>query len=128
MSSDDKQINKMQNKRITRSWIFFFLSIVLWVEQASLATAFVQTTLSPGSKQNNLACGSITTSSRSKLPENEPSCFSSYRRSNGNNRVGRQSTELFFMGSDGGVLGIGTPELVSRHFHEQCVCSAFFSF
>ena len=26
----------------------------------------------------------------------------------------RQGTELYFMGSDGGILGIGTPELVRQ--------------
>lgn len=51
------------------------------------------------------------TSSGSKL--SEPSCVASYRRiHSNNNRNTRQSTELFsFMGSDGGLFGIGTPEL-----------------
>lgn len=106
MPCDEKQTNSTHNKRIPRPWILFVFSVVLWVEQASLAGAFVQTTLSPGSAQSGFFPESITASSRSKL--SEPSCSTSRHRSRS------QSTQLFsFMGSDGGLFGIGTPELVS---------------
>lgn len=105
-------MNIMQKNRIPRSWILFIFSTVLWVERAGMTEAFVQTTISPGSKQNELTNGRITTSGSSIL--SEPSCFRRCRRSISSNRNQRQSTELYsFMGSDGGLFGIGTPELVS---------------
>eukprot|EP00531_Pseudo-nitzschia_arenysensis_P010303 CAMPEP_0116137534 /NCGR_PEP_ID=MMETSP0329-20121206/12296_1 /TAXON_ID=697910 /ORGANISM="Pseudo-nitzschia arenysensis, Strain B593" /LENGTH=428 /DNA_ID=CAMNT_0003632449 /DNA_START=111 /DNA_END=1397 /DNA_ORIENTATION=- len=99
----------MQN-RIKGSLILVVISIVLWAEQASLAGAFVQTTLSPGSKINDINSRSFTTSTSSKLPE--PSCLSRCNGRNAIDRNTRQSTQLFsFLGSDGGIFGIGTPEL-----------------
>ena len=73
--------------------------------------AFVQSTISHGSKQNDIAGGKFVSSSGSRLPE--PSSFVSFRRNSNSNK--RESTELYsFMGSDGGLFGIGTPELVSK--------------
>ena len=114
----------MQRNRIPRPWVLFVFSIVLWVEQAGLAGAFVQTTMSPGSKQIEFTGGSIAASGRSKL--SEPSGFPPCRRSYSGNRNKRQSTELFsFMGSDGGLFGIGTPELVSVKFNQSARLFAF---
>ena len=103
----------MQKNRIKGSLILLVFSIVVWIEQASLAGAFVQTTFSPGSKINDFTSGSI-----SKL--SEQSGFVRCNRSNSNNRNKRQCTELFsFMGSDGGLFGIGTPELVSQYLYKK---------
>ena len=108
MLSDNTPIKSVEKKRITRSWALFVLSVVLCVGKANFAGAFVQTTISPGSKQNDIAPRSFVSGSGSKLPE--PLSFVTPGSSS--NR--RQSTELYsFMGSDGGLFGIGTPELVS---------------
>ena len=97
----------MEKNRIKGSLILLVFSIFIWVEQASLAGAFVQTTLSPGSKINDFTSGSI-----SKL--SKPSGVARCNGINSSNRNQRQCTELYsFMGSDGGLFGIGTPELVS---------------
>lgn len=94
----------MQNKMITRLWILSFFSLFLVGEHEKYTTAFVQTTMSPSEN--------IITSRGTILPE--PPCFGGRRRVTSNNRNYKQSTELFsFMGSDGGLFGIGTPELVS---------------
>ena len=113
VSSTDNKIMRMQRARASRSSSFLFLSaIVLWVGQAAIAGAFVPTTLTPGSKQTDFTSGSISTTTRSRSELLEPSYFASCRRINSNNRKKQKSTELYFMGSDGGILGIGTPELV----------------
>lgn len=110
MSSRDNKMKRIQSARASRSSSFLRLfSIALWVGQATLAAAFVPTTLTPGSKQIDFASRSIGTGGRSELLE--PSCFASCRRTHSNSRNRKQSTELYFMGSDGGFLGIGTPEL-----------------
>jgi len=93
----------MEKNRIKGSLVLLVFSIVIWVEQASLAGAFVHTTISPGSKVNDFTSGGT-----SKLTE--PSGLARCNRSIGNRN--KQCTELYsFMGSDGGLLGIGTPEL-----------------
>lgn len=95
----------MEKNRIKGSLILLVFSIFIWVEQASLAGAFVQTTLSPGSKINDFTFGGISKFS-------EPSGFARCNVINSSNRNKRQCTELYsFMGSDGGLFGIGTPEL-----------------
>lgn len=108
----DNKFNIMQNRSGRRPLSFLFLvSVALWVGHASTAAAFVQTTLTPGSKQNNFNSASIVTSGASESFEARGFGRSCRTNSNNNNRNKRRSTELYFMGSDGGLLGIGTPEL-----------------
>lgn len=97
----EEQVKIMQNIMITRLWILSVFSLFLFGEQVNYAGAFVQTTLPPSEN--------IRSSRGTVLPE--PLCFGSRRRTTSNNRNNKQSTELSFMGSDGGILGIGTPEL-----------------
>mmetsp|Transcript_11893 Transcript_11893/g.28182 ORF Transcript_11893/g.28182 Transcript_11893/m.28182 type:complete len:439 (+) Transcript_11893:170-1486(+) len=106
MSSDNTLIKSVDKKRITLSWALFVLSVVLCVGKPNFAGAFVQTKLSPGSKHNEFASRGFTTGGGSKLPEPSPIV------GRGSSSNQRQSTELYsFMGSDGGLFGIGTPEL-----------------
>uniref|UniRef100_A0A7S4EEW7 Uncharacterized protein n=2 Tax=Pseudo-nitzschia australis TaxID=44445 RepID=A0A7S4EEW7_9STRA len=116
MLSADNKVNKMQNINGRRPLSCFFLvSVALWVGHANLAAAFVQTAITPGSKQTDFSSASIITSGTSDLfqPRFGRSCrTNSNTNNNNNNAKKRQSTELYsFMGSDGGLFGIGTPEL-----------------
>lgn len=102
----------MEKSRIKWSLALLF-SAAIWAEQASLAGAFVQTGFAPGSKVNDFTSGRI-----SKL--SEPSGFAPCR-SNSQSR-NNKSTELYsFMGSDGGLFGIGTPELVSQTSNKKSI-------
>jgi len=123
MAFDKMGAKNMQKKRITQSLsVLVVFSTLLMVEQADRAAAFVQTTLSPGLQQNGCSFGNNAITSISKHPE--PSCFAGSMRSNTINR--RQSTELYsFMGSDGGLFGIGTPELVSQTFIANALSKLF---
>lgn len=101
-------VDRMPRRIITRSssLLLLLLSVVVWMGQAGLSAAFVQTSQTPGSKEFYSSHGRIVAGGKSAMLE--PPCSFSY----GNNVNRRQSTELYsFMGSDGGLLGIGTPEL-----------------
>ena len=120
MLSADNKVNKMQNRCGRRPLSCFFLvSIALWVGHTSLAAAFVQTAITPGSKQTDFSSANIITSGTSDLfqPRGFGRSCRTNSNTNSNNAKKRQSTELYsFMGSDGGLLGIGTPELVRFNF------------
>ena len=95
----------MEKNRIKWSLTLLF-SAVVWVEQAHLAGAFVQPTFAPGSKVNEFTSGRVSTLT-------EPSGFARCNQNSYNRN--KKGTELYnFMGSDGGLFGIGTPELVSQ--------------
>lgn len=109
MFESDSVVDRMSRRIITRSssLLLLLLSVVVWMGQAGPSAAFVQTSPTSGSKQFNSGHGRIVAGGKSTMLE--PQCSFSY----GNNVNRRQSTELYsFMGSDGGLLGIGTPELV----------------
>lgn len=92
----------MEKNRIKWSLTLLF-SVVVWVEQAHLAGAFVQPTFAPGSKVNDYTSGRVSTLT-------EPSGFARCNHNSYNRN--KKGTELYnFMGSDGGLFGIGTPEL-----------------
>lgn len=113
MSSHDTPMNGMQNKKRIRFSSSYLLvcALVLWIGRAKSVAAFVPTTATPGSKQSDSAFRRTITTSRSKIVV-EPPSFTSFRRTDSSNGNRRQSTELYsFMGSDGGLFGIGTPEL-----------------
>lgn len=91
--------------RTTRVSAFLFWAVAV----IGVTTAFVPPTqvdsilrgsgsviLNPRSQQHQ-QCSDLTTN---KIPHG------------GNYQERKQRTELYFMGSDGGILGIGTPEVV----------------
>ena len=96
----------------TSSFLVLFCAVAVWaLGQVAVVTAFVPETITPQSKQTDFT--SVI---------KEPSYVTYYHRRivpnvnqrNSNNNRNKYSTELYsFMGSDGGILGIGTPEVVS---------------
>ena len=125
--SPDKKSNKSQNVMRTPSLkfqILFIVSTVLWVGRSKAVAAFVPTSTGPATpRQTDFnSAGTVKTisvasgliESRGCLPYGQ---FYNSNEANKNRRSQRRSTELYsFMGSDGGLLGIGTPELVRSFF------------
>mmetsp|Transcript_32000 Transcript_32000/g.75257 ORF Transcript_32000/g.75257 Transcript_32000/m.75257 type:complete len:437 (+) Transcript_32000:166-1476(+) len=111
MLSIDTKSNKMQNGSGRRPFSILYLVFAgILVCQIGLAAAFVQTTLAPGSKQADFSTGGIPPNRAADSFEARGTGRSYPINSNRGNK--RRSTELYsFMGSDGGLFGIGTPEL-----------------
>jgi hypothetical protein len=109
------------SRRISWSPILLFSVVLLWVGGQQTGTAFVPTTTEIRSRPQIqvLQQQQQLIVNNNKYNQRQQQLTNVVGRNKKNNM--RSNTQLYFMGSDGGILGIGTPEVVSKPF-QYCFC------
>ena len=114
--------SSLSSRRISWS-ISLFSVVLLWVGGAS---AFVPITTTTDFSSTTSLRRSIQVLQQQPILNNNKNQRQQLTVVGNKKNNKRSNTQLYFMGSDGGILGIGTPELVSKAFSMLLMFLLFF--
>lgn len=107
----------MQPRRRPTTTFGIWIVVVAMATLLLSATAFVSSPATPTAVASRRTVAFKAPQQQQRQPTHKSS-----PRTSSSSSSGRSTTELYsFMGSDGGILGIGTPELVSCLFRRTTV-------